>query len=265
MIHYYAGARKATIDTMNRHDAAVFRSCGGPGAGGFLMLQKDPDDLMDDESFRIAVARRLGGGLRPTAGVPMPCQHRGARGPCSGQIDGLGRHPSTCPVGGFVIQRHDRVVRRLHRWLSQGRTSSPPQMEQVLPSEQGRLDITFVQDGVPRWVDVAITAASTMCERSLAARAKIDGRAARDEEGIKRSRYHGRAQPFLLEAHGRPGPSAIAFVRAFSVDGDATASESAADAWAALSSVSQAGTARIELSAYGKNALSRGTAEIWMP
>ena len=115
---------------------------------------------------------------------------------------------------------------------------------------------------VPRWVDVAITAATTVCERSLAARAKIDGRAARDEEGIERSRYHGRAQPFVLEAHGRPGPSAIAFVRAFSVDGDATASESAADAWAALSSVLQAGIARIELSAYGKNALSQGKAEI---
>ena len=265
MIPYYEGRRKATLVSMDRRDAAIFRSCGGPGAGGFLMLQKDPDVIMDDESFKIAVARRLGGGLRPSSGAPMPCQHVGPRGPCTGQIDVSGGHASTCAVGGLVIQRHDRVLRWLHRWLSQGRTSSPPLIEQVLPSENGRLDITFVQEGVPRWVDVAITAATTVCERSLAARAKIDGRAARDEEAVKRSRYHGRAQPFVLEAHGRPGPSAMAFVRAFSVDGDATASESAADAWAALSSVSQSGTARIEISAYGKNALSRGTAEIWTP
>ena len=138
-------------------------------------------------------------------------------------------------------------------------------MEQVLPSEQGRLDVTFVQKGVPWWVDVAVTAAATTCSRSLAARAKSDGRAARDEESVKRSRYHGRAQPFVLEAHGRPGPAAMALIRAFCVDGDFAASESVADAWAALSSVSQAGSARVELSAYGKNALSKGIAEVWIP
>ena len=168
-------------------------------------------------------------------------------------------------MGGFVIERHDRGVRWLHKWLSQGRTSTPPQMEQVMPSENGRLDITFVQDGMPRWVDFSVTSAPSSCPRSLAARAKADGRAARDEEQVKRSRYHNQAQPFVLEAHGPAGPSASTFIRAFSADASNGASESAAEAWASLSSVVQSGSAWIEMTAYGKNAPSRGVAEIWSP
>ena len=97
-------------------------------------------------------------------------------------------------------------MRWLARWLAEGRTGTPLQIEQVLPSENGRLDVTFVQDGKPWWVDVAATSAASSCPRTLAARAKNNGRAARDEEGVKRSRYRGLAHPFVLEAHGRPGP-----------------------------------------------------------
>ena len=125
--------------------------------------------------------------------------------------------------------------------------------------------MTFVQDGVPWWVDVAITAAPTSCVRSLRARARTDGCAARDEEGVKRSRYHGRAVPFVLEAHGRAGPAARALIRKFCCDGFVGASESAADAWAALSSVAQAGSAQVEMTAYGQGALEGGLAEVWIP
>ena len=258
-------ARKTLLGSFNDTQAAVFRSCGGPGAGGFLMLQTDPDVLMDDTAFKLAVARRLGGGLRPSGGGAMQCMHVGTNESCTQVLDHAGGHGGICAVGGFVIQRHDRVARWLHRWLSHGRTSAPPQLEQVLPAEQGRLDVTFAHEGVPWWIDVAITAAATTCMRSLRARAKTDGRAARDEEAVKRSRYHGRATPFVLEAHGRAGPAALAIVRRFCSDGFVGASQSAAEAWAGLSSVSQAGSAQIELTAYGPGAVDRGTAEMWIP
>ena len=257
--------RKALLDQMDTHDACILRSCGGPGAGGFLMQQTDADAIMDNERFKVAVARRLGGGLRPCGGGVRQCQHSGRNGGCPRIIDASGKHPGTCVVGGYVIERHDRAVRWLHRWLSKGRTSTPPEMEQVLPSENGRLDVTFTQDGMPWWVDVAITTAPSACTRSQAARAKSDGRAARDEEQVKRSRYHNMAYPFVLEAHGRAGPSALAFIRAFSADSCTGESESAAEAWATLSSISQSGTAWIELTAYGKNALRFGRAEAWTP
>ena len=149
--------------------------------------------------------------------------------------------------------------------MAEGRTSTPPEMEQVLPSENGRLDITFVQDGKPWWVDVAVTSASTTCPRSRAARAKADGRAARDEEGVKRSRYHQMAHPFVMEAHGRPGPAAVAFIRGFAGDCATGASQSVADAWVILSSILQSGSAWIDLKSYGNRAISNGAVEIWTP
>ena len=265
MANYYATARKTLLDTMGEHQAGVLRSCGGPGAGGFLMQQTDANVIMDDDRFKVAVARRFGGGLRPAARAPMPCRHAGPRGSCAHQIDESGIHCGTCNVGGYAIERHDRAVRWLHQWLSQGRCSTPPQMEQVLPSEQGRLDITFMHDGVAQWIDVAITSVTSSCPRTRAVRSRKDGAAARAEEAVKRSRYRNRAQPFVLEAHGRPGRSALAFVRAFAGEAAVGASESASDAWAALSSISQSGTAWIEMTAYGKNCMSNGTAEIWFP
>ena len=107
--------------------------------------------------------------------------------------------------------------------------------------------------------------AASLCSRSLAARAKTDGQAARDEEGVKRGRYRGLAHPFVLEAHGRPGPAAQQVIRTFSADSAHGASQSAADAWASLSSVLQSGRAWIEMTAYGKNPISSGTAHIWIP
>ena len=202
------------------------------------MLQRDASALMDDMPFRVALAKRIGGGLRPTQATPIPCRHSGGNGGCTGVIAADGRHASICAVGGFAIQRHDRVARWLQRWLAEGRTSVPPLLEQVCPVERGRLDVTFVHEGTPVWVDVAITNASSSCERTQRERALHDGRAARDEEAVKRSRYHGRATPFVLEAHGRPGPSALAFIRTFSAECSLGASQSAAEAWAALSSIS---------------------------
>ena len=142
---------------------------------------------------------------------------------------------------------------------------APPEIKQVLPSKNGRLDATFVHEGTPWWVDVAVTSASTECARSLAARAKTDGRAARDEEAVKRSRYHNLAQPFVLEAHGRPGPAARSLIRTFSANSSTGASQSAAEAWASLSSVLQSGTAWIEMTAYGKKPIKNGIAQIWTP
>ena len=165
---------------------------------------------MTDQQFRIAATRRLGGCLRPTAvpnGMAPLCAHFGGRGPCGAPLDAEAHHATTCTVGGHVIQRHDQLGRWLCKWLSQGRTNNPPRMEQVLPSERGRLDVVFVDDGLPYWCDVAVTSAATTCQRSLRANANTDGAATRAEEAVKRHRYHSKAVPIVAEADGRPGPA----------------------------------------------------------
>ena len=168
-------------------------------------------------------------------GFMQGCQHFGRNGLCTRALDDEGVHAATCPVGGHVIHRHDRCVRWLHRWLSEGRVSSQPRLEQVLPEEAGRLDIVFQDDGSTVWLDLAVTAAATSCARTVHANARKDGTAARAEEAVKRSRYHSRAMPFVLKADGRPGSSALTFIRRYSQDAGEGFSTSPAHAWACMS------------------------------
>ena len=244
--------------------AASFLSAGGPGAGGFLWPPSDPDIAMDDVSFRIAYCRRLGGGLRPRR-ADQQCCHVGQAGQCPQQIDGTGHHGRVCPVGGFVVKRHDRVLRWLAAWLNQGRIQSPALCEQMCPDEAGRLDIAFHHDAKLWWVDVEVTSAVSTVERVNCFRARNVGAAARDGEQQKRARYSNRAIPFVLESNGRPGQSARAFIRRFAVDAAAGFSTSAAAAWRDLSSVLQAGNAQLELATCGPAALEQQLRELFMP
>ena len=255
----HAARRKHILTSLpSRVAKARFRSCGGPGAGAFLLAPTDSDCLMDDTHYRIAFTRRLGGCLRPTAApdgqVPL-CAHVGTSGLCGAELDAGGVHATTCPIGGFVIQRHDGLTRWLCKWLSQGRTSGPPRLEQVLPSERGRLDVVFTDDGLAYWCDVAVTSATSTCQRSLQSRANTDGAAARAEEAVKRHRYHGKAIPIVVEADGRPGPNCLAFIRKFAANCSEEYSACPARAWSAFSSKLQTGSAAIELAAWGLNAV----------
>ena len=54
MTNSYAMARKTLLETMDEHQAGILFSCGGTGAGGFLMQQSDAQVLMDDNRFEIA-------------------------------------------------------------------------------------------------------------------------------------------------------------------------------------------------------------------
>ena len=244
--------------------AAAFLSAGGPGAGGFLWPPSNPDIAMDDVSFRIAYCRRLGGGLRPRQ-ADQQCRHVGQAGQCTHQIDAAGHHARVCPVGGFVIKRHDRVLRWLAAWLNQGRTQSTALCEQMCLDESGRLDIAFHHDAKLWWVDVEVTSAVSTVQRVNCIRARQAGAAAREGEHMKRVRYNNRAIPFVLEANGRPGQSAQAFIRRFAVDAASGFSRSAAAAWRDMSSVLQAGNAQLELSAYGAAALEQQRCELFMP
>ena len=110
-----------------------------------------------------------------------------------------------CKKGGYVIRRHDRVVRWLAGWI-EDRVGSQVLVEQSVAAdgeEEGRLDLTLESGGRRLWLDVAIVNVMTINAGGRLRRAKLDGAAARREEGAKRSRYRGLATPFVIEAHGR--------------------------------------------------------------
>ena len=118
----WRSTRKHILDQMQSDaDAARLRSCGGAGAGSFLIAPADDSTWMTDVNFKIAFARRLGGCLRPTIqGIGPTCQHRGTNGVCGRPLDPGGAHANMCPVGGHIIARHDAISRWLQRWLSDG-------------------------------------------------------------------------------------------------------------------------------------------------
>ena len=64
------------------------------------------------------------------------------------------------------------------------------------------------------YVDIAVTEATTVTSRLLSQRAKCDGAAAASAERDKHWRYPGPDMvPFVIEAGGRLGESAEAFLR----------------------------------------------------
>ena len=256
--------RKALLARMSSEATTAFRSAGGTGAGAFLQVPKDPDLMLDDNSFRIAYARRLGGGLCPTSAT-QKCRHNGTRGPCGSDIDLDGRHCRICPIGGFVVGRHDRCLRWLASWLNEGRTTGPALVEQLVPEENGRMDIVFQHGGHTWWVDLAVVSAVSSNPKACAARAQADGAAARAEEGQKRTRYHGRAYPFVIEALGRPGQQTKTFIRRFVQDCADDFNTSTAEAWCALSCILQSSNALAELTCYGNQNLEQGACQLFVP
>ena len=101
------------------------------------------------------------------------------------------------------------------------------------------MDVTVAQDPQAVWIDVAVVSPSSSCPRALRQRARRDGAAARDEEGIKRRRYGRRVSPFVIEAGGRPGWAARAVLMRFAAE-DASMSQEIGAAWQAVSAAAQA-------------------------
>ena len=123
-------------------------------------------------------------------------------------------------------------------------------LEQRVYQEQGIMGITVVQAPQMAWIDVAIVSPSSSCMRTLRQRARKDGAAARDEEGVKRRRYGARVDPFVIAAGGQPGRSARAVLMRYASE-DVSTSVELSYAWQAISAMVQAETSRTALSAWG--------------
>ena len=117
--------------------------------------------------------------------------------------------------------------------------------------EEGRLDLTLESGGRRLWLDVAIVNVMATNAAERFRRAKLDGAAARHEEGAKRSRCRGLATPFVIEAHGRPGDFARSVIGRFARDSELGNSTDVAKAWQSLSAIVQSESAALELRSSG--------------
>jgi len=176
------------------------------------------------------------------------------------ELDKRGLHARTCKTGGAVVRRHDRIRDWLAAWVEEV-TNRTALTEQFVPKWdrqdkkgqmiRAKLDVCFDDaQGRRVYVDVAVTDAATTCAQALRARAKRDGAAASEEEDEKRGRYPGPdLTPFVVEALGRLGDSADAFLRSLAPRDPEERSRVLRAARQTLSVLVQIGNAELLLSA----------------
>ena len=234
----------AELDEADRVD---FRSCGGAGAGLYLLPPDDSSHVMDGRTFAVSLRRRLRFSYAARATLPtspLHCNHRSVEdgAVCGACLDAGDLHAATCGVGGGLEFGHNAIRDWLAAWI-EGFTGRSTDTEVHVPAwdvpvtdaqgqpvldDQGRpkikrarLDVAFI-DGEGRrcYVDVAVTSAATTSAQNRAKRAGEDGAAAADMVRVKRSKYpaskapNNPLVPFVVEALGRLSPEAQGLLNA---------------------------------------------------
>ena len=116
----------------------------------------------------------------------------------------------------------------------------------------GPPDVPYTHLGRRVFVDTAVVAVATTCGVRRHARAGRDGAAAASEEDSKRVRYPGPdLRPFVVEAHGRLGLDAAAFLHEIAPTDPSERSAFIGEALQELSVVVQRANAELLLRAVG--------------
>ena len=198
------------------HSRIRLRSCGGPGAGAFLLgaaSETSGTELLDG-TLRHGLSWRLG---LPTTSPGLTCSI-GCIRRCGAPLDPLGEHPAVCKYGGFKTTRHSLLVQQLRSILRESFAIVSPREVEVPAWRRAdgltaRIDVAFLADGTRTFVDVTIRHPGVAKYRAQAAR--LDGHAAAVAERAKRLWYPALAAaglpevvPFAVETYGRLGPSA---------------------------------------------------------
>ena len=262
--------RRETLLQVPPQDEQVdFRSCGGPGAGGFLeqpvSREGETPVEMPDAHFKIAIRDRLRLDLCPEG---ARCQRRNAEGVVCGQLlDRRGKHAKLCEFGRARSARHDGL-RDFAAGYHQRTTGLVAQTEQRVVAwdrvnprtgllEEARLDVATrdALTGRLLFVDVTVTCAYSGYEPRQRARARKDGLAVVTAVNGKRRRYPpsgGELIPMAWEDGGRPAEETVTYVRSWAHSfPPGERSEVIRYAWQQLSCLLQTGNAEMILSAVG--------------
>ena len=214
-------ARASLLHSLPGIEATRLRSCGGPGAGAFLVCSPSEaaGTSLSDGAFAFAIGWRLGAALSEEgATCNIGCLRRLGE-PCGAPVDPLGDHLAVCKYGGYKTIRHSQLVHVLRSILREsGATVAGREVEvpawQRADGTRARLDITFAVEGRRSYVDVTVRHPRAAKYQPHAATS--DGSAARVAERGKRLRYPAlpsvaleAAMPFSVETFGRLGSSAL--------------------------------------------------------
>ena len=114
--------RQALLDRSPREDRARLRSCGGAGAGAWLLATPScATTSFEDGDFAAALRLRLGQALSLPGSLCYNLHSSGGRAGerCKGALDGHGVHALTCKLGGQLYRRHNQLRDLLRGFLQQ--------------------------------------------------------------------------------------------------------------------------------------------------
>ena len=110
----------------------------------------------------------------------------------------------------------------------------------------------MIKVGRRTYVDVSVVAASTVDVERRRRRAQAEGQAAKAMEDTKRLRYPGAdLVPFVLEALGRPGESAMSLLRSLAPIDPAERGRCLGAAWQSIATITHTALAESLVSAEG--------------
>ena len=209
-----ATARVADSAAADAPCAAALRSCGGPGAAAWLRPPTLPGHRMLDSQFAIALRTRL---YLPVSCSQGTCRHRRPDGSlCGASLDDRGLHARSCPIGGWLVRRHNAGCAVLAEWAER-ECDCTVFREQVLPTAspdhaEARMDIVAFSPRLSGPVYVDLTVVSALSVESIARGSALrDGAAADVASARKESRYPNcKVVGFAVEDHGRFGEDALA-------------------------------------------------------
>ena len=202
-------------------------------------------------------------------------------GVCGKVLDATGTHAVHCNVGGGVDDGHnairDWLAKLLERWSGRPTLTEQwvPAWDEAVPVknedgtpvleadgrpvmefERARLDVQFYdRTGQLQYVDVMVASVQSVNAARVRRFAAKPGVAADLGEQEKRRRYraarnpHAAMVPFVVEALGRPGPSAVQLLRAMAPQDPTTRGTELRRAYAELSTLVQIRRANLLIAA----------------
>ena len=219
--------RASLLERSSPASRARLRSCGGCGAGAFLVCAASDvshTELMDG-AYSFALSWRLGLRCFPEDLVCRVARTSARRaGRCGEVLDNVGDHAAVCRCGGLKIYRHSRLVNIVRAILRESGAAVAP-TETMVPAwrnsrgQSARLEISYVVMGARHHVDVTLR--HPRAARYVAEAAERDGFAARTGDADKLDRYPAipaagleAVQPFSIESFGRLSSGATTLLRA---------------------------------------------------
>ena len=215
----------AVVGQLAPPEAARLRSCGGVGAGAFLVspASEAAETELLDGVFSFALRWRLGSLVR-AEGARCQIGRQGRGGVCGAIVDCMLDHVALCKYGGFKTIRHSLLVQVLRAILRESGAAVANKEVEVsgwrrADGTKARLGVSFLADGIRSYVDVTIR--HPRAAKYVAHAAAADGAAAQIAEVGKRERCPAVAgaglqavEPFCVESFGRLGPAALRLLRA---------------------------------------------------